>query len=376
MILFRVDANSNIGMGHVMRCLSIADAISATTSYPTIIKNKKDIKFVLAYETVAELIKSRGYESIILHTPYDRMEEELGVWESLIPSIDADLLIVDSYFVTAPYLTWLRDNIGTVAYLDDVLSFPYPVDLLVNYNAYASLPSYQALYQGREAPDFLLGVEYAPLRSSFVGVERREQREEIKDVLLSTGGSDELHTALNFLRHLQNQDGITYHILLGAMNTDKPAIHELAEKMDNIILHENVADMKSLICSMDLIISAAGSTLYEICACGVPLITYSVADNQVPGATAFSSLGFAINIGDLRDPNSIVEGAVMSGTLDNSAIDRIMAAVKSLAVDKKKRVEMSTKQQALIDGRGAERLADKLLKAIERNLLLIANPTS
>ena len=61
MILFRADANSSIAMGHVMRCLSIADAISANTSFPTIVRGKADIKFVLADETVADLIKSRGY---------------------------------------------------------------------------------------------------------------------------------------------------------------------------------------------------------------------------------------------------------------------------------------------------------------------------
>ena len=122
------------------------------------------------------------------------------------------------------------------------------------------------------------------------------------DVLLSTGGSDELHIALSFIKHLceQPDSGITYHVLIGAMNTDKDEIRSLAADKEWIELHENVADMKSLICSMDVVVSAAGSTLYEICACGVPLITFSAADNQVPGAEAFSSLGLAVNVGDLR----------------------------------------------------------------------------
>ncbi len=123
MILLRADANSSIGMGHVMRCLSIADAISSNTSFPTIISGKQDIKFILADETVADLIKSRGYEPIILHTDYKAMDTEIQVWEELSSSIDADLIIVDSYFVTADYLAWLKDNIGFTAYIDDVLSF-------------------------------------------------------------------------------------------------------------------------------------------------------------------------------------------------------------------------------------------------------------
>ena len=166
MILFRADANSSIGMGHVMRCLSIADAFP---SHPTILpRGKKDIKFVLADDGVAELIKDRGYEPIVLHTDYSDMDSEIPVWEELADSIDADLLIVVSYYVTPSYLTWLKENIGTVAYIDDVLSFPYPVDVLVDYNAYANELSYQTLYEGCEKkPEFLLGVEYAPLRSMF-----------------------------------------------------------------------------------------------------------------------------------------------------------------------------------------------------------------
>ena len=148
----------------------------------------------------------------------------------------------------------------------------------------------------------------------------------------SAGGSDELHIAANFVRFLceRGADDKTYHILLGAMNTDKEEIKALASGMDCVVIHENVQDMRGLICSMDVIVSAAGSTLYEICACGVPLITFSTADNQVPGATAFSSLGLAVNVGDLRDPSSIDPSAVMSGTLSNDAIYRIVGAIDKL----------------------------------------------
>ncbi len=371
MILFRADANSSIGMGHVMRCLSIADAIS-TLPYPTILpRGKQDIKFVLADEGISDLIKSRGYEPIVLHTDYDAMDSEIPVWEELVPSIDADLIIVDSYFVTPTYLTYLREEVGRTCYIDDVLSFPYPADLLVNYNAYASLPNYNNLYAGCEQkPELILGVEYAPLRSSFIGVEGREQKTTVTDILLSTGGSDELHIALEFIKYLSNHkpDRITYHILLGAMNTDKETIKSLAAGMDNVVIHENVADMKSLICSMDLIISAAGSTLYEICACGVPLITFSTADNQVPGAEAFKKLGLAVNIGDLRDPESIAPSLVMSGTLASDAIERIFTSDNVLAADMEKRAEMSKQQRTVVDAHGASRLAKKLLDHVSANI--------
>ena len=366
MILFRADANSAIGMGHVMRALSIADALSSTD--PTIISSgKQGIKFLIADESVSDLIRTRGYEPIVLHTDYQDMDGETEAWKELSPSIDADLVIVDSYFVTNHYLSWLRYNIGMVCYVDDILAFPYTADVVVNYNVYASETDYHELYKGCEEPELLLGPTYAPLRDMFRGIPSREQREEVHDVLLSTGGSDVLHVTKAFLEYLcENKkcrsDGKTYHILLGAMNKDKHFIHELACARSDIIIHENVANMRELISSVDVIISAAGSTLYEICACGVPLITYILADNQIPGASSFSSLGLAIDVGDLRDSVSIDHGADMSGKLSADAVQRIMNALNDLEADQTARTEMSKRQHALIDGHGAERLAARLME--------------
>ena len=130
---------------------------------------------------------------------------------------------------------------------------------------------------------------------------------------------------------------------------------------DNIILHENVTEMKSLIIGCDLAISAAGSTLYEICACGVPLITYSLADNQIPGAEAFDRLKLGVNVGDLRAPDSIDPNLVISGDLDPTAVKRIMNTAEELAIDHKRRVLMGAKMQKLIDGFGADRMVQDIL---------------
>lgn len=368
MIIFRADANTSIGMGHIMRCLSLADAMAADSSGSTIIsRGKQDIKFIIADESVSDLIQRCGYEPIVLHTDYRAMDGEIDAWEELAPSIDVDLVIIDSYFVTCDYLNWLRHNIGMVCYIDDVLSFSYPVDILINYNAYANIDDYHKLYKGFEEPKFLLGPIYAPLRAMFRNIGHREQKSVVTDVLLSTGGSDELHVAVSFLRYLCNEkndrsEGITYHLLLGAMNTDKDEIKALAVDKDRIRLHENVSDMRRLISSMDIVVSAAGSTLYEICACGVPLITFSTADNQIPGAEAFKRLGLAVNVGDLRAPESINPNFVMSRTLSADANKRIMSAVNNMARNKESRTELGIRQQALIDGYGAKRLAARLMK--------------
>ncbi len=131
------------------------------------------------------------------------------------------------------------------------------------------------------------------------------------------------------------------------MNQDKDDIRKLAGENKNIIIHENVIDMKSLISEMDIAVSAAGSTLYEICACGVPLITYSMADNQIYGAEAFEKLGLAVNIGDIRnisDPDEVILGSV-----------------DGLANNYEKRVRVGSLMQDMIDGYGADRIVDKIV---------------
>lgn len=352
-IAIRTDANFNIGMGHIMRCLSIADAFSSGGHH---------VSFVLADDTVESLVKGRGYEAVILHSDYTKMEEELSSWPVVMPYI----LIVDSYYVTVSYLSQLHEEMrsvgGSLVYIDDVYTFPYSADILVDYNVYATHAIYEELYRGTEKPQFILGPTYAPLRPMFGGLDKKVQPEKVENILISTGGSDELNLELSILKSLlqKQNNGRIYHFLLGAMNTDKEEIKRLAG--ENIVLHENVTDMKNLISSMDLVISAAGSTLYEICACGVPFITYSIADNQVPGAEAFERLGLGINIGDLRDPDTINSEFVMSGTLNPSAVERLLKATDKLTDDYRKRVLMGIKMQSMIDGFGANRIVWRILE--------------
>ena len=105
--------------------------------------------------------------------------------------------------------------------------------------------------------------------------------------------------------------------------------------------------MKALICSCDLAVSAAGSTMYEIAACGVPMIAYILADNQIPGAKTFAKLGLAVSCGDLRNKEN-------AATILMDAVDR---TAKNYVLRK----QISEKMQNMVDGFGADRLARELL---------------
>ena len=336
MIYIRADANPNIGMGHIMRCLSIADAFHSAGL---------DLTFILADDGVKPLVISRGYQVIILHSDYEHMEAELPLWESQTIK-STDYIIIDSYFISDRYLNELKCKVtnGKLIYIDDLATFPYPVDILVNYNAYGTDLDYVLFYvtANVDIPQLILGPSYAPLRSMFRGLSKKVQPERVENVLISTGGSDLLHLALSIVK--SKPENYIYHVLIGALNSDKEEIKRLAG--ENIVLHENVADMKALIESVDIVVSAAGSTLYEICASGVPLITYVLADNQMLGAEAFGKLGLAVNLGDMRT--------------EKQRAEKIFTAIKELDKNYERRCSIGIRMQEMIDGFGADRMVKEI----------------
>ena len=94
--------------------------------------------------------------------------------------------------------------------------------------------------------------------------------------------------------------GIRFHFIIGALNPNKATLKKQAARIPNVILHHNVQSMSALMRECDMTIAAAGSTLYELCACGVATVTCVLADNQIPGAQVFASRGLMLNAGDCR----------------------------------------------------------------------------
>ena len=343
-VLFRADANREIGQGHVMRCLSVADAFA---------DKGVTCKFVCAEDSYTETIEKRGFAVLRLETSYNETEKELPAFLKIIDEERAEFVFVDSYYVTPDYLQKVKEASHTV-YLDDVYAFAYPVDTLINYNVYASYEQYKALYEreGVSLPDMLLKPLYAPLRKEFEGIEKREQADNVKTVLVSFGGADPLHMAAKFADGLKTREDLTknyvFHMILGAMEPDLDALKALAEEAEWLKVSVNVRNMKEVLLNSDIAISAAGSTQYEICACQVPGINFSMADNQLPGGEEFGRLGIYRYVGDVR--------------YEEDFYGKIYDAVKELAGNKSLREEMAEKERNLLDGCGAKRIAGYFLK--------------
>lgn len=337
-LYIRVDGNAEIGTGHVMRCLAIAHAVR---------KAGGDCTFIVADEKMRPLIAGQGFSCIVLDSVWSDLDWETGKMERLIREKGIRSLLVDSYFVTPDYLQRLH-QLTHVTYIDDLNQFVYPCSALINYNIYADKWDYPSRYPDTQ---LLLGPRYAPLREEFQNLPRRTVREQVLDVLVTTGGSDPLNVAGSLVQRAKQTPkiaGLNYHIVAGRFNQHLPMLEELAQEHPGVFIHRNVQRMSELMLACDIAVSAGGSTLYELCACGTPTICFAWADNQLDGIAAFGEK-YMISVGDVR----------MDG---GSAIRKVTDAVVCLRRNWKMRESQAQLLSELSDGQGAMRLAHELIK--------------
>lgn len=341
MFVFRADGNSQIGSGHVMRCLSIADAA----------KNAgEECVFVTASDDMKGIIQAKKYDDLILNTDYRNMEAE-GIL-SAVDTFQPSVIFVDSYYVTEKYLQelkrWCEKAECKLVYIDDIEAFPYPCHMLLNYQIHGSEADYRMLYEKASLPGLMVGTEYVPLRREFLTVGARKIKSEVRNVFVSTGGADSEHLSVELIKAVDSCD-LTFHFVIGSMNRDKSILSELS-KNKNVKLYENVTGMAELMMACDIAISAAGSTLYELCATQTPTITYVLADNQAPIAEGFSSRSVMENCGDIR----VLGGRALAVKLIQSAVN--------LADNFRERHRVSGIMKTMVDGGGAKRIVDAVLR--------------
>lgn len=345
MIWIRADANKEIGSGHMMRCLSVATALK---------KRGEQVVFVVADDEATELLAQRGQVYHVLHSDYLDMEGELSGLKELILQEKPDVVLVDSYFATNRYLEQLSAYTKTV-YMDDMFRVPYPVDVVINYNIYGDLLPYQEQSHPQNQ-EFLLGCAYAPLREEFQNVSY-EVKDEVQNVLITTGGSDKYNLAGQVLCAVLAEEktkALQYHVVSGAFNSHLPALKKLEAEYENLHIHTNVTNMSELMQKCDVAISAAGSTMYELCAVGVPTLCFSFVDNQEKMVQTFVDKELVHFGGDY-----LKDGEKMVTTLTGKLCE---------LVDRKELRKMySEKARLLVDGMGAERITDALSSLAEGN---------
>lgn len=355
-IYFRTDGNEEIAIGHIMRCLSIARACRDLHA---------EICFLVSDEKSMAVLKEcfvspSEFSVQCLHSNYKDLESELFSLQSVLENSSAaahsagvPILFIDSYFVTEAYLSELR-KLCRVAYIDDMLLFDYPVDLVINYDILIEEMSAEVRY--RKAHCRLLGADYTPLRNQFQNVPY-EVRREARNILISTGSTDKYNTAGELLKRIFSAQSAPdlkkccYHVITSRMNAYFQPLEQLAAMYPAIRIHENVHDMADLMAQCDLSVSAGGTTLCELCAVGVPAISFVIADNQLNAVKGFSSKEIIPYAGDARLSSADV-------------IEAIIMFLKKNINSYENRQTASRNMRAFIDGRGSVRIASALMRLL------------
>ncbi len=338
MLVIRADAGPRIGVGHLMRCLALAEAWAGKRG-PAV--------FVTAAtnEQLRRRIESDGFGLV-------------DVPRSLAPAQDArftcDILashpgswaVLDGYTFDASYHRAVRGSGHPLLVVDDMAHLPvYEVDAILNQNAHAALLDYRTLPQTKR----LLGLSYVLLRREFQG--RRHGPRPVPDVarkiLVTLGGADPGNATRAVVDALLSrpQDDLEATVVLGPENAHRAEIEKLARsRSGKIQLASAVEDMSVLMDATDLAIVSGGSAVWELAYLGVPALVLPGGPQEELLARGLVRVGLFRVLGPA--------GTVGAGRLK----DEVYRALHDVTW----REEQSRKGPRLVDGHGADRVVTAL----------------
>lgn len=341
-LLIRADANTQIGSGHVMRCLALAQAWQDEGG---------DVLFITTNSspTMIERVKTEGFDLASL-TAMPGSAEDAVQTVKIAHKEKTTFIIVDGYHFDANYQRVIKENNLNLMLIDDYAhASQYYADIVLNQNIYA----HEGMYKQREDhTKLLLGTPYALLRREFR--KWRGWKREIPDVarriLITMGGGDPENVTLKVLQAFQNVevDDLDVIVIAGVSNHHIESLKSAIKSSKfPIRLEIDTTRMAELIAWADIVISAAGSTCWELAFMGLPAIVMILTENQKYIAIGLDESGTLINLGWEHD----------------ASFDRISNLLSELISDDSNRRLMSCKGRELVDGKGAERV----VKALKEN---------
>lgn len=318
-VAIRAEGGSNIGMGHIMRTLVLAKELSLNNEVFYICRNISENK-----SGIIEIEKNGFYVYYF----------EENILE-LLANVDVDILITDSYNVNEDYFTGIRKLVKYTIYIDDINSFDYPVDLIINQNINAEDFNYCQKYK-------LLGLRYLMLREEFRSIPKKFIKKQVSDIMITMGGADTVgftKTIVNWIKNLN----FNFHVIIGSSFKDIEYFRNV--NFDNIKFYFDTK-MIEVMQKCDLAVSASGSSIYELIASGVPSLNIVIADNQTNISKKLSDLNIVYNL----------------GWYYNLKKDKFEDSLIKLCSNYDLRKHRSIEGQKLVDGLGGKRIADFIEK--------------
>ncbi len=341
-VAFRVDASVQIGSGHLMRCLTLADEL---------VQRGAQIRFVSRHlpEYLANLVLAKGYDLARLDSAEIEAEmDELthAAWLGFSQVEDAkaslkalsdkvwDWLVVDHYALDYRWESLLRPAARKILAIDDIADRQHDCDSLLDQNYYRDMPT---RYAGKvpEHCQMLLGPHYALLRGEFQRL--REQlgprRGPVRQILVFFGGMDaDNHTGLvvQSLVEMGLAD-IQVDVVIGAQHPERPEI-EAACLRHGFDCHVQTGRMAELMATADLSVGAGGGAMWERCSLGLPTIAISTAENQRMQIADAAMAGLVYGP-DLKHNFAKVIGTHIAALIENACLRYLLSQAALRHVD-------------------------------------------
>lgn len=329
-ILIRADGGKKIGMGHIMRMLTLANELKEKFEVIFLCKDNKENQ----YEAGIERIKNDGFQVQVI--------DDTKVISEIIKiqnSIEAYMLLTDSYDVDEEYFDTLKLYFNLTGYVDDINKCKMNVDFIINQNINAENLEYSE--NTNPESKLFLGTKYCMLREEFrKNIRDKEIKEICENILITLGGMDKDSNTLKITKKLKEYNK-NIHVVIGNAFDSLliKELYNLSKEYPNIKIYEN-ANMSKLMGFCDIAISACGSTLYELCAMRLPTLGVVIADNQ-------------LEIAKQMIKRKIIIGGVW---MCDSAINQINNLLSKLILDYELRKRITERQAKLVNVNGVSAL--------------------
>ena len=311
-IVFRCDASIQIGSGHVMRCLTLADELSRQGAecvfvcrrhHGNLIEEIQQQRYkVYALPLENDLYIETNKKTALSHADWlastQYRDAELSL--SIVKALQPDWLIVDHYSLDEIWEKGLQPYCKKIMVIDDLADRKHHCDVLLDQNFGRNPQDYAAHIN--EDCELLCGSKYALLRPEFAAwrgysLERR-QHNKLASILINLGGVDKDNITTKILKVLQTKslpDHCSITIVMGSTSPWIEVVKQQAAIMQwRTIVKVGVNNMAEIMANSNLAIGAAGSTSWERCCLGLPTIMLVLADNQQVIASALEAVGAAL----------------------------------------------------------------------------------
>jgi UDP-2,4-diacetamido-2,4,6-trideoxy-beta-L-altropyranose hydrolase len=310
-IAFRTDASLQIGTGHVMRCLTMADALRGLGAQSTFICRPHAGHLL-------DLIQQRGHTAAAL-APADNTlpaiadsrhakwlgtdwARDAGQTQQALGDQVVDCLVVDHYSLNRRWEQALRPHTKRIMVIDDLADRSHDCDVLLDQNLGRHAKDYRGLLSHNTQT--LIGPAYALLRPEFAQWRehslRRRTRPQLKSLLITMGGVDQANATgqtLDALNRCALPSDLRITVVMGSTASWLAQVQSQAAAMSRPTqVLAGVSNMAQLMAESDLCIGAAGSTSWERCCLGLPAIQLVLAANQKGISSALELAGSALTV--------------------------------------------------------------------------------